>query len=92
MEKLNILFLKINPDWGNNTLKNLMPILTFITIMSILIVSIDCLLKRQWIDILKVIFIGGFILVLMRSPELFYSFGEFLMSIFNNMGDDLIVK
>lgn len=83
---------QVNPDWGNNVLNNLRPLIIPLFIVIIIIKLIVDAIHGKIKDCVLLLVVSSVIIVFFSKPELFLFVGNLVIEIIRTIGGDFIVK
>jgi len=90
MKLYNFIYLKINPNFSENFLKDVQPILFVIALVAVILGFIKTLAKGDLSNIAVQIIISVIVLALIKEPDMLLDLGKFIIDVIANVGEDLI--
>lgn len=83
-------YLKINPDFSENFLKDVQPILFVVALVAVILGFIKTLAKGDLSNIVVQIIVSVVVLALIKEPNMLLDLGKFIIGFIANVGGDLI--
>jgi hypothetical protein len=90
MKFSNFIYLKINPDFSENFLKDVQPILFVVALIAVILGFIKTLAKGDLSNIVVQIIVSVVVLALIKEPDMLLDLGKFIIDFIANVGRDLI--